>query len=183
MPVIAKKLTWDDIKDLPEDAGRTEIVDGDLVMAPAPSYRHQEIATALGAKIYPFVKTRGLGKFYSSAVHVILADHVNYEPDLCFLSVARLDLIRSPVIKGPPDLVIEILSDRTRKRKHDTVVKFHHYEQYGVREYWIVDPRDDRIRVYSLQDGAYLSLGGFATGELLESRVLSGLDLDPAEIF
>ena len=66
MPVIAKKLTWDDIKDLPEDAGRTEIVDGELVMASPPSDRHQEIATALGAKIYPFVKTRGLGKFYSS---------------------------------------------------------------------------------------------------------------------
>ena len=181
MPVIAKKLTWDDIKDLPEDAGRTEIVDGELFMAPPPSDRHQEIATALGAKIYPFVKTRGLGKFYSSAVHVILADHVNYEPDLCFLAAARLDLIRSPVIKGPPDLVVEILSDRTRK--YDTVVKFHHYEQYGVREYWIVDPREDRIHVHSLHDGSYISLGGFSSGELLETRVLAGLNLDPAEIF
>ena len=101
MPVVAKKLTWDDIKDLPEDAGRTEIVDGDLVMAPAPSYRHQHIATALGAKIYPFVKEHTLGKFFSSAVHVILADHVNYEPDLCFVADSRLDLLKAPVIQGP----------------------------------------------------------------------------------
>ena len=181
MPVIAKKLTWDDIKDLPEDAGRTEIVDGELVMASPPSDRHQEIATALGAKIYPFVKTRGLGKFYSSPVHVILADHVNYEPDLCFLASAHLDLVRSPVIEGPPDLVIEILSERTRQ--HDRVVKFHHYEQYGVREYWLVDPRDDRIHVYSRKEGSYVSLGTFAPGECVETGVLQGLDLDPAEIF
>ena len=93
----------------------------------------------------------------------------------------RDSVIRSQVIKGPPDLVIEILSDRTRK--YDTVVKFHHYEQYGVREYWIVDPREDRIHVHSLHDGSYISLGGFSSGELLETRVLAGLDLDPAEIF
>ena len=181
MPVIAKKLTWDDIKDLPEDAGRTEIVDGDLVMSPAPSSRHQRIATALGAKIYPFVRQKQLGEFFSSAVHVVLAQHVNYEPDLCFVSHGRLDLVQELVIEGPPDLIVEIMSESNRA--HDTVVKFHHYEQYGVREYWIVDPRDDRIHVHSLQDGSYISLGAFATGELVKTRVLSGLDLDPAEIF
>ena len=181
MPVIAKKLTWDDIKDLPEDAGRTEIVDGDLVMAPAPSYRHQDIATALGAKIYPFVKEHTLGKFFSSAVHVILADHVNYAPDLCFVADSRLDLLKAPVIQGPPDLIIEIMSESNRT--HDTVVKFSHYEQYGVREYWLVDPRDDHIHVYSLQQGSYVSLGAFAAGGRVETRVLEGLDLDPAEIF
>ena len=170
MPVIAKKLTWDDIKDLPEDAGHTEIVDGDLVMAPPPSYRHQRIATALGAKIYPFVRENQLGEFFSSPVHVILADHVNYEPDLCFVAGSRSDLLKAPVIQGPPDPIIEIISESNRT--HDTTVKFHYYEQYGVREYWIVDPCENSGHVYRLQKGSYVALGAFAAGERVETGLL-----------
>jgi Uma2 family endonuclease len=181
MSVAVRNLTWDDLKDLPEDAGRTEIVDGDLVVSPTPSDRHQEISTALAAKIYSFVKRRKLGKFYGAPVHVVLAEHVNFEPDLCFLATANLHRVQSPVIAGPPDLIIEIVSESNRT--HDTVVKFQNYERHGVSEYWLVDPRDGRISVWSLQQGCYASLGAFAAGEKLETRVLRGLDLDPAEIF
>lgn len=180
MSVAVRNLTWDDLKDLPEDAGRTEIVDGDLVVSPTPSYYHQSIATALTAAIYPFVMGKALGQFFGSAVHVVLAEHVNFEPDLCFLATANLQRLRSPVIAGPPDLIIEIISESNRT--HDTVVKFQNYERYGVSEYWLVDPRDGRISVWSLQQGRYVSLGAFAAGENLQTRVLQGLDLDPAEI-
>jgi len=45
MGVAVKKLTWDDIKDLPEYHGRTEVVDGELVVSPVPSHRHQRTCT------------------------------------------------------------------------------------------------------------------------------------------
>jgi Uma2 family endonuclease len=179
--VAVRKLTWDDLKDLPEDARRTEIVDGDLVVSPTPSYYHQSIATALAAKIYPFVKQKALGEFFGSAVHVVLAEHVNFEPDLCFLATANLDRLQSPVIAGPPDLIIEIISESNRT--HDTVVKVQNYERYGVAEYWLVDQREQHISVWSLEQGRYVSLGAFAAGRQLRTRVLTGLELDPAEIF
>jgi Uma2 family endonuclease len=181
MSIAVRNLTWDDLKDLPEDAGRTEIVDGDLVVSPTPSDRHQEISTALAVKIYPFVKRHKLGKFYGAPLHIVLADHVNFEPDLCFLATENLHRLQSPVIAGPPDLIIEIISESNRT--HDTVVKFQNYERYGVAEYWLVDPRENRITVWWLQQGAYVSLGAFAPGEKLRTHVLSGLELDPAEIF
>jgi Uma2 family endonuclease len=181
MPVIARKLTWDDIKDLPEDAGRTEIVDGDLVVSPSPSWSHQAIATALGAKIYPFVRDNELGRFFSSPVHVVLSKHGNYEPDLCLLSRDRLHLLRGAVIDGPPDLIIEIISDDNRT--HDTVVKFRDYERYGVAEYWLVDPRERVIRVYFLEGRSYKEAGAFSAGENVVTRKLNGLALDPGGIF
>ena len=181
MSVAVRKLTWDDLKKLPEDAGRTEIVDGDFIVSPTPSDQHQEISTALAAKIYPFVKRHELGKFYGAPVHVVLAEHTNFEPDLCFLSTRDLRLLQSPVIAGPPDLIIEIISESNRT--HDTVVKFQNYERYGVSEYWIVDPREKRINVWSLKQGSYVSLGAFAPGRNLQTQVLAGLELDPAEIF
>ena len=64
--VMVKRLTWNDIKDWPESQGRTEIVDGELVMSPVPSHRHQWICTELGVAIAPFVKARDLGVFFSN---------------------------------------------------------------------------------------------------------------------
>lgn len=181
MGVAVKKLTWNDIRDFPESAGRTEIVDGELVMSPTPSDRHQRICTRLGSRILEFVELHDLGEFYSSPVHVILAEEVNYEPDLCFISKDRLQIIQSPVILGPPSLVIEVISESNRT--HDTVVKFRDYERYGVPEYWVVDPREQYIRIWSLESGRYVPLGAFGRGQRVVTRILDGLTLDPAQVF
>ncbi len=181
MPSVLQALTWEDIKDLPESAGRTEIVDGELVLSPTPSRRHQEAATNLGVVITPFVKRHKLAKFYSSAVHVILAPHVNFEPDLCFVARGRTDLGPPPALDGPPDLAIEILSPGNRR--HDLVTKLRNYEQYGVREYWIVDLDSERISVYKLLNDRYAEPESFGPGEAVDSTVLAGLGLDPADVF
>ena len=176
MSVAAKILTWDDIKNWPEDAGRTEIVDGDLVMSPTPATRHQRICTLLGAEIFLFVRQNSLGEFLSSPMHVILAPHVHYEPDLCFIAKHRQDIVKEKFIDGPPDLIIEVISESNRT--HDTVVKFHHYAQYGVSEYWLVDPRDNEISTWRLEDNEYVLLGRARPGDRVVTKVLSGLELD-----
>ena len=176
-----KKLTWDDIKDWPECHGRTEIVDGELVMSPLPSIDHQEICLRLGDILRPFAQQRDLGEFFSIPVHVVLAEHVQYEPDLCFIAKQRLHIAPATTVQGPPDLIIEVISESTRT--HDTVVKFRDYEQYDVQEYWLVDPRDEQIRVFSLESGKYVLLGTFGGGDTVVSRIFAGLVLDPAQVF
>ena len=177
MSVAAKKLTWNDIKDFPESHDRTEIVDGELVMSPTPGLSHQRICTLLGANISPFVAEHDLGAFFDNPIHVILAEHVHYEPDLCFIRRGRSHILREVFIEGPPDLIIEVISESNRT--HDTVVKFSHYAQYGVEEYWLVDPREEVITAWSLKQGEYSLLGRFGRGQEVETRVLTGLQLDP----
>ena len=181
MSAAVKKPIWEEIKYWPEYHGRTEIVDGELVMSPVPGGRHQKVCARLGVIILPFVESRDLGDFYMHPMHVILAEHVHYEPDLCFISKPRLHIHNEPVIEGPPDLIIEVVSESNRT--HDTVVKFRDYERYGVREYWIVDPREEHIRVSYLEGGKYVSLGAFGRGDKVMSRVFDGLELDPAQVF
>jgi len=181
MSVATKKLTWDDIKDWPEYHGRTEIVDGQLVMSPVPAPPHQRISTRLGSEINPFVRARNLGNFYSSPLHSVLAEGVDYEPDLAFVSKGREEDFRGGAFFGPPDLIIEVIS--RSNRSHDTKTKFRHYQRYGVREYWMVDPDESSIEVWFLEEGKYRLLGRFSPGEQVVTRVLEGLTLDPSRIF
>ncbi len=180
MAVAVHKLTWEDIKNFPESHTRVELVDGELIMSPVAGAAHQMTTGLLGARILPWVLAHGLGAFFSSPLHVILDEHVHYEPDLCFLRKDRLHLLKDAYFDGPPDLVIEVISESNRT--HDTVVKFRDYERYGVEEYWLVDLREKHIRVFHLADGRYGSLGIFSRGERIVSRVLAGLDLDPEEV-
>jgi Uma2 family endonuclease len=64
---------------------------------------------------------------------------------------------------GPPDLIVEILSPSTEAR--DRKAKYSLYERHGVREYWMVNPDERFIEVYTLADGTYKRAGVFVAGE------------------
>lgn len=177
---IGRKLTWEDIKDLPGD-GKTELIEGELIMAPTAGPPHQRIGTKLTVEIHPFVEEHGLGEFFGRDTHVVFDDHNHLEPDLCFIAKDRLSIVKGSYVEGPPDLVIEILSNSNRN--YDIQVKYRYYERYGVREYWLVDPRDQSIAVYVLEQGRYQLLGDFRAGQIVRTRVLEGLQLDSARVF
>ena len=89
---------------------------------------------------------------------------------------------------GAPDLVVEILSPSTSKKDMDE--KFHLYERFGVREYWIIDPAAEYIRLFTFQeDGLYdkgILIHPAAAGKkriLAESSVLSGFSVNAEELF
>ena len=181
MSATVRRLTWEDIKHLPESgAKRTELVDGELIVSPVASVRHQRICGRLAVTLSGFVEQRQLGWFFTHPIHVILDEHVHYEPDLCFVVNERVDIIAELYISGPPDLIIEVISESNRS--HDTVVKFNDYQRYGVKEYWLVDPRENHIRVFTLEGSTYQTLGIHAPGDRVQSRTFVGLDLDPASV-
>jgi len=76
------------------------------------------------------------------------------EPDLLFIASEHTSIITEKHIMGVPDLVVEILSEGTRKK--DEIVQRRLYEQYGVREYWIVDPELESVRVYRMQETGFV---------------------------
>ena len=180
MPTVVAKLTWEDIKDRPED--RLELVDGELIVSPIVSRKHQRICENLGDSIRPFVRAHRLGVFSSLAIHVVFAPGTEYEPDCCFIAAGRDKDPDSPAFFGAPDLIVEVISESNRT--HDTVVKFRDYQRFGVREYWLVDPREWHVRVFHLNaSGQYELLGVYGIGDRIESRVFPDLAIDPAAIF
>jgi Uma2 family endonuclease len=179
-PATPRLYTWDEIKDWPESNVRTELVDGELVVSPSPTPRHQDTVLRLTLCLSEHLKEKNLGKLFLGPLDVVLDEAVVYQPDLFFITEARIAVSQSEKFEGPPDLAIEVISEHNRS--HDTSVKFRHYEQYGVREYWMVDHRDQHIRVYSLADGKYELVGAFEAGSQLKSMVLPEFKLDPADV-
>ncbi len=174
------KLTYADYVTTPEDK-RYELLDGELLMPPAPDELHQRTQAELGYNVMAFVKTRGLGRVYFSPTDVVLSDVDVVQPDLLFVSNDRLDILTAAGVQGAPDLVVEILSPGTAER--DKGYKRALYAQHGVKEYWLVGTDAGTITVLLLEETGYEVVGTFGEGDTLTSPTLDGFRLRVDEVF
>lgn len=179
MSVTSRPYTYDDLTDTPDDGRRYEIIAGELLVAPAPSPDHQDFLGYLYARFRRFVMERGLGKVFIAPLDVRLTAYDTVQPDLLYIERARLGIKGDRAIDGVPDLVLEVLSNSTRGV--DLVRKFATYATAGVREYWIVDPRQRTITVHTLVAGQYEPAA--AAEEVARSVVLPGLEIVVADVF
>ncbi len=96
------------------------------------------------------------------------------QPDVFYISKARLGIVKQRV-EGVPDLAMEVISEGSWRR--DRIDKKELYEQFGLREYWIVDPDSKTVEVFALVKGA-LQLHSRAVGaQKAKSKLLSGFGL------
>ena len=129
-----------------------------------------------------FVREDSRRKGFSIApFDVILAEDIVVQPDILFIGKTRTEIIQKRGVFGPPDLVIEILSESHPER--DTVRKLAIYGRHGVPEYWIVDPERDRIEVFVLEGGALVRRAIHESGELRSLVALPGFAAPLDEIF
>ena len=149
------RLTYDDYLLFPDDGKRHEIIDGEHYVTPSPNPRHQVLLGRLYFEIEQYLRQHpGTGQVFLSPLDVIFSKWDIVEPDLLFVAANQADILTEDNVQGPPALVIEILSRGTRKR--DEHVKRRLFERGGVREYWIVDPKHDRVTVWRRQpDGSF----------------------------
>ena len=177
---IRNKFAYEDYRNTPDDV-RYELLDGELIMVPAPNMAHQGISTVLLRLIDTFVFLRKLGKVFHAPTDVVFSDTEVVQPDVLFVSNERSHIITEDNIRGAPDLVIEILSPSTAGR--DRTFKRTLYERYGVREYWMVDPAARNITVLVLGEKGYELAGIYGEGQTLTSPTLPGFSLSLNDIF
>jgi len=174
-------LTVADYMKLPEDGPRYELIEGELLMAPAPNRFHQELLLNLTLILANHVRQKRLGKIYTAPFDVIFDEHNVLQPDIIFFSNARASALTKAGASGAPDLAIEILSLATEKR--DRVLKRAVYARSGVEELWLVLPDKRRVEIYRLAENAERAAQALGEGEQLDSRLFPGLTISIAEIF
>ena len=181
MTQAATKMTYDQYCLLPEDGKQYEVIDGELFMTPAPRPKHQKIVVRLTEELSRFVRENNLGEVFVAPVDVLLEQHTVVQPDVLFISAARLSIVGEDAIEGAPDLVVEVLSPSTFYK--DLRKKMTAYSQFGVQEYWIVDPETQSIEVYARRDEKLQLAQKFSSGETVESALLPGVQLAVNDVF
>ena len=174
-------MTYDQLCLLPEDRNRYELFGGELVMTPSPAARHQEIVGKLHVLLAVYVQNNSLGKVYVAPLDAIFDPYTVLQPDILYVSRERVPEIVKERIEGAPDLVVEVLSPSTFY--NDLRRKMAVYSQFGVQEYWIVDPEMQTFELYSRQGSELRSAMKFSSSETFESPLLPGFRFAVNSIF
>ena len=181
----ADYLTWEDDK-------MRELLNGFIrLMSPAPTLKHAIVSSRIGNQLFNFIDKGG------GACHVFYAPfdvrfpknpdktaddqiYTVVQPDICV--VCDLSKLEERGCLGAPDMVIEILS--LSSQRYDLHEKFNIYEAGGVKEYWVVSPKEKGINVFILQEN-----GKYDAGTVYESntqvpvRTLEGLSINTETLF
>lgn len=139
----------DDYDHLPEGI-RAELIDGQIYDRAAPSRIHQNVLMELAATIRDYIRLKNSScKVYPAPFAVKLFNDRTtiVEPDISV--ICDLNKLTAKGCSGAPDWIIEIVSPDNPR--HDFIFKLNLYANAGVREYWIVDPRNEIVLVYHLE--------------------------------
>ena len=169
---VTEKLTFEEFLQKYMDV-HAELVNGEVhIMTPA-SNRHQDLVGWISSVLRLFVEHYGLGVVRSAPLTMRIPgkDTHGREPDIMFISRARLDILKPTYLAEPADLVIEIISPESIGR--DRGEKFVEYEAAGVREYWLIDPDREQAEFYRLADDGRYRLQPTPDGRY-ESQVMPG---------
>lgn len=184
--VLTKKLTYQEFRQLDlgdDDSAWYELINGELVKKQSPTLRHQIISKHIFRALDVFSLKTKTGDAFYAPLDVVLDDGNAYHPDIFFVKKERSFILENAeeVVIGAPDLVVEILSKSTGI--YDRGIKKDIYERYGVREYWLVEPRTNTIELYTYTEQRYKLVALLEATDVLKSVALEGFELDLAEVF
>lgn len=179
MPLPKEHIyTTKDIYELPEGQ-RAELIDGTIYDMAPPSRLHQKISTRLTSSIDRYIlDNNGQCEVYAAPFAVFLnEDDKNYvEPDVSVICDSnKLD---DKGCNGAPDWIIEIVSPSSQRMAYMT--KLFKYRTAGVREYWIVDPTQERVQVYSF--GIPEDFMQYSFEEEIPAGIYPGFKINIAEL-
>lgn len=169
------------------DEVRCEVIDGQVYnMSPAPTPKHQAVQRELLTEFSLFLRGKTC-RVFGSPIDVCFSEESNdinkikewVEPDIVI--VCDRSKIHEKRIVGVPDLIVEILSPSTSRK--DKRVKFQRYEREGVQEYWIVDPSNETVDGYVLNETVYKHVGTFFRDDQIPVTIFDGFSIPLSQVF
>ncbi len=169
---------------------RLELIKGKIFkMSPAPTGNHQLIAGSIFGELYQFLKGK-LCKVFAAPFDVRLVRNEKsdrkvktvVQPDVCVIcDLTKMADPRSCL--GAPDIMVEVLSPGNNKK--ELKIKYDLYEEFGVKEYWVVYPDEQSLLQYVLNnEGKFVAAGRALTiGDILTTSILPGFELALDDVF
>jgi Uma2 family endonuclease len=168
-------LTYDDLREMPEDGHRYELIDGALIVTPAPRMSHQNVVMNLAGLLWTTLPESL--KVFAAPVDYVVSDTTVLQPDVLVVrrsDVGEYNLLHAPVV------AIEVLSPSTRRI--DAGTKRLTFEAAGVPHYWLVDPDVPSIVALELVDGAYREAASVVGHEVFEITAPFAFSVKPVDL-
>jgi Uma2 family endonuclease len=158
----SRPLTYDDLEQMPDDGHRYELIDGSLVVTPAPSHLHQRVV----GNLYLILRAGCPSdcEVFFAPFDVVLSQSTVLEPDLV---VGRRRDFTARSLPAPPVLAVEVHSPSTQRI--DLGTKRLALEAAGVPHYWLVDPHVPSLTVLELEGGTYREVASVSGDEAWET--------------
>ena len=151
-------------------------------MAPAPNRFHQQVALNTAILIRQWIDSDGgEGRVYVAPFDVYLDNENVFQPDILYIRPDNFGILTDAGCEGAPDLIIEILSPRTRDI--DLGPKKKIFAAKGVKEMWIIDPEPRTIAIYHLTEEVETPRQNYGETDTFHSGLLPGLELSAGKIF
>ncbi|MFT4153362.1 Uma2 family endonuclease [Parafilimonas sp.] len=151
--LMHKPETLVDVYRLLPEGTPIQVINNQFYMSPSPTFGHFSVAKEIFIQLNEVVTKNNLGEAIYAPVDVYLGNKNAVQPDVFFISNANKHFIKDDGVYGAPDLIVEILLPSNRNT--DLIKKKAVYEQFGVQEYFIVEPSDKSVLSYCLKDGKY----------------------------
>ena len=160
---------------------RYQLIEGELIKMAGANQPHQVFIGELHFAARLQIGSPGAFEIRLPPFDVYIDEHNTFQPDLLFVSAERRHILSERGVNGAPDVVVEVLSESTRRR--DLNVKMPVYGRNGVREMWVADLRDGTVSIY-VGDGETLTLEQvYGPDDILTSDALPGVAIDLGPIF
>jgi prevent-host-death family protein len=181
-----KKVSYEEFMEISEKSTlRMEFINGEIHLLSSPNAAHQEILGRLYLLFAEYLKDKKCRVFLAPFdVHLRKKDFKEpdvFQPDILVVCDLEDNLTEKYRYMGTPTLVIEILSENTRRK--DMVDKLNTYMLSGVEEYWILDPGQENIMIYSFKDCEIDKYKIYEKEEITKSLVFEALSVDNNNLF
>lgn len=178
--IIARDIRYEDF--LRDFSGQhVEWVQGQVIKMPPVDERHDALSRFIDNLLQAYLELTGGGRVLQDPMVTRLGpDLPARQPDIQVLLPESLGRLQQNAVNGPADLIVEVVSPESERRDH--VEKFSEYEQAGVREYWILDPRSRTGHFWVLTDDGLFEALRPDDDEVYQSSVLNRLSI-PLDMF
>ncbi|HEX7712708.1 MAG TPA: type II toxin-antitoxin system Phd/YefM family antitoxin [Bacillota bacterium] len=181
-----KKVSYEEFMEIYEKSTlRMELINGEIYLLSSPTIGHQDLLGKLYLIFTGYFKNKKCRVFLAPFdVHFRKKDFKEpdvMQPDLLVACDLENNVTEKGKYMGTPTLVIEILSDGTRSK--DMIDKLNTYRLSGVKEYWIVDQKQENIMVYGFDNFEIDKYKTYEKGDLAQSLAFNGLAADIAGLF
>jgi Uma2 family endonuclease len=186
MEVLEKMLTYREYREMEfddDDNFQYELIEGQLSKKTPNSIKHQRVSGDITFLLSNFLIQNPIGEVLFAPLDVVLNEYNAVQPDVFYVSKNKEYILNEveQVVIGIPDIIVEILSPSSVKR--DRITKKKIYEQFGVTEFWLVDPSYKNVEVFRLVEGAFELADFVEENGTVKSTVLEGFELPLDKIF